>query len=433
MPEIRHKAEIYVNYDEAQTRQNLSSGEEIRTVFGKIKKWFADMGTAAFKDVPSSGDAGNSEIVLGNDSRLSDARTPTAHTQASNTITAMTGYTKPQSTSAITASDTLNSAIGKLEKAVDDAGGGGSTLELSSYNVTLTDNSLTQTVTVTAHSGTVSINLLSGDNFAVSLSGDTITITNSRVDGIYEQGAILVMDATQSGVSQKIINIYRSGLKIVSWASGTEAELGEMITAARQGIINLTNYWSEGDVRVVNNQRYVLMNGSTYIDGNGNSQSCAFKVIVDTGSGFSWTQKSLNISTKTYYMVSADTVSLSFLNTYQLKFIASEVRLSKSGTSAIKSESSRVVKAWYASGEELTFLYPSNSGEYVNGRCVGLSEFNYTKDPLYPTEIGSSSMLPSITPKAYYMYTNSNGSLVSGQSYNKVCSNNWKCIMYFLI
>jgi hypothetical protein len=44
-----------------------------------------------------------------------------SHNQASNTINAMTGYSKPSSTSAIAASDTLNQAIGKLEKAVDDA------------------------------------------------------------------------------------------------------------------------------------------------------------------------------------------------------------------------------------------------------------------------------------------------------------------------
>lgn len=42
------------------------------------------------------------------------------HNQASNTINAMTGYTKPDSSSAITASDTLNIAVGKLEKALDD-------------------------------------------------------------------------------------------------------------------------------------------------------------------------------------------------------------------------------------------------------------------------------------------------------------------------
>lgn len=41
------------------------------------------------------------------------------HNQASNTINAMTGYSKPSTTSAITASDTLNTAIGKLEKALE--------------------------------------------------------------------------------------------------------------------------------------------------------------------------------------------------------------------------------------------------------------------------------------------------------------------------
>lgn len=45
--------------------------------------------------------------------------TPSAHNQASNTINAMTGYSKPSTTSAITASDSLNTAIGKLEKALE--------------------------------------------------------------------------------------------------------------------------------------------------------------------------------------------------------------------------------------------------------------------------------------------------------------------------
>ena len=49
-----------------------------------------------------------------------DTKAPIDHTQASNTITAMTGYTKPSSTSAITTSDTLNQAIGKLEKGYDN-------------------------------------------------------------------------------------------------------------------------------------------------------------------------------------------------------------------------------------------------------------------------------------------------------------------------
>lgn len=46
--------------------------------------------------------------------------TPSAHNQASNTITAMTGYAKASAHSAIAATDNLNVAIGKLEKALDN-------------------------------------------------------------------------------------------------------------------------------------------------------------------------------------------------------------------------------------------------------------------------------------------------------------------------
>ena len=52
--------------------------------------------------------------------------TPSAHNQAANTITAMTGYTKPTATSAILVGDTLNAAIGKLEKALDGKQAAGS-------------------------------------------------------------------------------------------------------------------------------------------------------------------------------------------------------------------------------------------------------------------------------------------------------------------
>ena len=58
---------------------------------------------------------------------------PSAHNQASNTITAMTGYTKPSTTSAIVVGDTLNAAIGKLEKALDGKQAAGS-YALASHN-----------------------------------------------------------------------------------------------------------------------------------------------------------------------------------------------------------------------------------------------------------------------------------------------------------
>lgn len=80
------------------------------------------LGTASAKDVPTSGNASSTQVVMGDDTRLTDARTPTAHNQASSTINAMTSYSKPSSkpaTPAIQASDSLNTAIGKLEYKAD--------------------------------------------------------------------------------------------------------------------------------------------------------------------------------------------------------------------------------------------------------------------------------------------------------------------------
>lgn len=98
--------DVNVSFTEAQSRQSLESGESVKTLFGKLRKWLSDLKPVAFTG--SYNDLDNK---------------PTIPTTSAG-ITAMTGYSKPQATSAIAATDTLNEAIGKLEKAVDDAGGG---------------------------------------------------------------------------------------------------------------------------------------------------------------------------------------------------------------------------------------------------------------------------------------------------------------------
>ena len=45
-----------------------------------------DAGTAASKNYPSSGNAASGEVVLGSDTRLTDARTPTTHTHAESDV-----------------------------------------------------------------------------------------------------------------------------------------------------------------------------------------------------------------------------------------------------------------------------------------------------------------------------------------------------------
>ena len=79
-------------FTEAGTRANIATGESLATMFGKIKKFFTDLktvaftgaysdlsgtptlGTASAKDVPTSGNASTTQVVMGNDSRLSDSR-----------------------------------------------------------------------------------------------------------------------------------------------------------------------------------------------------------------------------------------------------------------------------------------------------------------------------------------------------------------------
>jgi len=58
-------------------------------------------------------------VAWGNVSGKPSTFAPSAHNQASNTINAMTGYEKASTAAAISAEDSLNTAIGKLEKALD--------------------------------------------------------------------------------------------------------------------------------------------------------------------------------------------------------------------------------------------------------------------------------------------------------------------------
>lgn len=89
--------------------------------------------------------AANGEIVAGvfgteegtfaegNDSRLSDAREPLPHTHSSADITSLDGYQKAVSAGAITSSDTVNSAFGKIEKTLEDLQSASST-ETEAYD-----------------------------------------------------------------------------------------------------------------------------------------------------------------------------------------------------------------------------------------------------------------------------------------------------------
>ena len=67
------------------------------------------MGTAAAKDVPTTGNASTTQVVMGDDSRLTDSRTPTSHTHTKSEITdfpSLGTAAAKDSTNAVTQSST---------------------------------------------------------------------------------------------------------------------------------------------------------------------------------------------------------------------------------------------------------------------------------------------------------------------------------------
>ena len=56
-------SDVTVAFTQASTRTNLSTGEKLSVLFGKVKKWFADLGTAAFRSATSSITQNSTDLV----------------------------------------------------------------------------------------------------------------------------------------------------------------------------------------------------------------------------------------------------------------------------------------------------------------------------------------------------------------------------------
>ena len=111
----------------------------------KVTNWdnaYADRHTHSNKTALDSITGNVGTMAYANESSYSSAtqvntalagKSNTGHTHHSNEVDDMSGYTKPSSTSAIATGDTLNQAIGKLEKAIDGLQPGGSYVEMSAF------------------------------------------------------------------------------------------------------------------------------------------------------------------------------------------------------------------------------------------------------------------------------------------------------------
>ena len=82
-------SDVTVGFTEATNRTNIDTGRKLSTLFGQIRKWFADMGALAFKDTVGASDveSGTYPIdISGNAAKATTATTATA--TSSGTISA---------------------------------------------------------------------------------------------------------------------------------------------------------------------------------------------------------------------------------------------------------------------------------------------------------------------------------------------------------
>ena len=174
------------------------------------------LGTVATKNVAASGNASTTEVVMGNDTRLTDSRTPTAHTHTTDNITDFWEGTQAEYEEATIAN-------GSIIVITDDDGNGNPINYTSALNKPQVNG-----VTLTGNKTSSDLGLVS------AVSGKGLS-TNDYT----------------TAEKNKLASLVASPVKIVTWADGTDAEIADMVAAAANGSINLRNYWNVGDERVV--------------------------------------------------------------------------------------------------------------------------------------------------------------------------------------
>jgi hypothetical protein len=142
------------------------------------------LGTAAPLDVAASGDASATQVVKGNDTRLTDARTPTAHNQAASTISDSTAAGR----ALLTATDVSAqlTALGLSTTSTPRFGGLGlGTAAVANWELVVAGSIVQNRSTITVSSGTYTLDVFAANEFltAATIAGAT-TINLSNIASI---------------------------------------------------------------------------------------------------------------------------------------------------------------------------------------------------------------------------------------------------------
>ena len=160
------------------------------------------------------------------------AFTPSSHSHNSSEVTAMTGYSKPSATSAVAASDSLNAAVGKLEKALDGKAA-------TSHGTHVTYSSETPKAAGTASAGSAST-VSRGDHVhpaQTSVTGSAGSATKDGSGNVITATYVTAVGSTPSGNTLQVTkNGTASNVSLPQWAGfGTALPASADIAAMPEG------------------------------------------------------------------------------------------------------------------------------------------------------------------------------------------------------
>ena len=178
------------------------------------------LGTAAPLDVAASGDASATQVVKGNDTRLTDARTPTAHNQAASTISDSTTAGRALLTAADVSAQLT--ALGLSTTSTPRFGGLGlGTAAVTGFELVTAGSIIQNRSTVTVSSGTYTLDVFAANEFltgAAIAGATTINLSNiASIPSGYIWRGVLTFAYTSGTISWFTGN---SGYT-VKWDGGT--------------------------------------------------------------------------------------------------------------------------------------------------------------------------------------------------------------------
>ena len=230
---------------------------DVRTISGDVRTISGDVRTISGNVITISGDVNTLKQEM------------SSHTHASSAVTSMRGYSKASATSAIVTGDSLNQAIGKLEKKVDDAVAGG----VSSVSLGSGSTNGVVTLTVNGDSANIQSVYVPGLKSAAFMETGTTTTTVARgkhnhvANDITDfSGSVESVVTSSTTVTNRIKNVIASAITSNTNVTSAITNVISSNTVVKNEIISAVT--SSTEFTTVSGDVYTISGDVTTISGD---------------------------------------------------------------------------------------------------------------------------------------------------------------------